>query len=314
MQKFFSLLFILFIFLGCSQKYKPNKIEEKTNIRIPIEKQITYGLQLNMKLPYELYVNDIKAAYNYVGGNIGVDMNPYLLRNGKCKIRIKIFPAFKAGKIEMSIIDIQNSTILFGKYIRGNESGNIHDYNLDDFTKLNYKLPNKPVPIFDQEWEIDIKELPYEVEGWSKGQDLRKFEQKDLENKVVNYFKDLRELLNNGDGEKYIELWKTADVELVKYDYDYNVEEINKDEVNIIKNKCKNMMIPLDDYEMKLYAEGKLVTLERKTNTNEFNNKSPLDLKGMSPLIRLGQKAGAVDYPVLLYLPQNSNEFVIIRK
>ena len=74
------------------------------------------------------------------------------------------------------------------------------------------------------------------------------------------------------------------------------------------------MMIPLEDYEMKLYAEGKLVCLERKTHTKEFNNKSPLDIKGWSPLILKGKKSGAGYYNVLLYLPQGSNEFVIIRK
>ena len=48
-------------------------------------------------------------------------------------------------------------------------------------------------------------------------------------------------------------------------------------------------MIYLEDYEMKLYAEGKLVCLERKTHTREFNNYSPLDIKGWSPLIRKGE-------------------------
>jgi len=73
-------------------------------------------------------------------------------------------------------------------------------------------------------------------------------------------------------------------------------------------------MIPLEDYELKLYAEGKLVTLERKTHTKEFNNYSPLDIKGWSPLISKGTTYGAAPYPILLYLPEGSDEFVIIRR
>jgi len=73
-------------------------------------------------------------------------------------------------------------------------------------------------------------------------------------------------------------------------------------------------MIPLEDYELKLYAEGKLVTLERKTHTKEFNNYSPLDIKGWSPLISKGTTYGAAPYLILLYLPQGSDEFVIIRR
>ena len=81
-----------------------------------------------------------------------------------------------------------------------------------------------------------------------------------------------------------------------------------------IEKYCKNNMAPMEDYEMKIYAEGKLVTLERKSNTKEFNNKSPLNIKGWGALIRKGEKSGAEDFRVLLYLPQGSDEFVIIRK
>ncbi|MDY3548852.1 hypothetical protein PG291_09590 [Riemerella anatipestifer] len=65
---------------------------------------------------------------------------------------------------------------------------------------------------------------------------------------------------------------------------------------------------------MKIYAEGKIVTLVRKTHTKEFNNYSPLDIKGWSPLISKGEISGAAPYPILLYLPKGSDEFVIIRK
>lgn len=74
------------------------------------------------------------------------------------------------------------------------------------------------------------------------------------------------------------------------------------------------MMIPLEDFEMKIYAEGKLVSLERKSHTKDFNNESPLDLKGWSSLIRKGKISGAAEYPIKLYLPEGSDEFVIIRK
>lgn len=309
-------LLCICLLVNCNGQTENKKDETTKYKEIPQEKQITYGLQLNMKLPYELYINDIKATYNYVGGNIGVDMNPYLLRNGKCKIRIKIFPSFKAGKIEMPIVDIQNSTILFGKYIRGKENGNIHDYNLDDFTKLNYKLPNKPVPLFEQEWEIDIKELPYEVEGWSKGQDLRTLDQKQLEKNVVSFHEMLRKVLNDGKGSEWGKLTSKRFNEALVYDYvsseqaKINFKE-NEDDVN---QNCKNTMIPLEDYEMKLYEQGKIVSLERKTNTLSFNNEDPLDIKGWSPLIRKYKVSGGASYGVKLYLPQGSNEFVIIRK
>ena len=279
--------------------------------QIPLEKQITYGISLSMRVPYELYINDIKADCDYVGANSGVDMNPYILKNGKYKVKLRIFPAFKAGEKLIEFDDIEKSDISFDSYIRNKETDEILNYNS---IPLPIVAPKEDVPYFEQEWDVELTELPYELEGWSKGQDLRKWDKKELEKKVVAYYQKLWHILNNGEGERYMDLWKQADQELMFYDYETDYDSIYKEESEEIKKNCTDNMIYLQDYEMKLYAEGKLVCLERKTHTREFNNYSPLDIKGWSPLIRKGRKSGAEDFPVKLYLPEGSNEFVIIRK
>ena len=279
--------------------------------QIPLEKQITYGISLSMRVPYELYINDIKADCDYVGANSGVDMNPYILKNGKYKVKLRIFPAFKAGEKLIEFDDIEKSNISFDSYIRNKETDEILNYNS---IPLPIVAPKEDVPYFEQEWDVELTELPYELEGWSKGQDLRKWDKKELEKKVVAYYQKLWHILNNGEGERYMDLWKQADQELMFYDYETDYDSIYKEESEEIKKNCTDNMIYLQDYEMKLYAEGKLVCLERKTHTREFNNYSPLDIKGWSPLIRKGRKSGAEDFPVKLYLPEGSNEFVIIRK
>ena len=280
--------------------------------QIPLEKQITYIIALSMRVPYELYINDIKADCDYVGANSGVDMNPYILKNGKYKVKLRIFPAFKAGEKLIASKDIKNSNISFGSYIRNRETDEILNY---EDKLLPITAPTIDVPYFEQEWEVEITDLPYELEGWSKGQDLRKWDKKELEKKVVAYYQKLWRILNNGEGEKYVEVWKKADQELFSYYYTTQERYLKLVENTIedVEEYCKGTMIPLEDYEMKLYAEGKLVCLERKTHTREFNNHSPLDIKGWSPLISKGEKSGAADYPVKLYLPEGSDEFVIIR-
>ena len=281
--------------------------------QIPLEKQITYIIALSMRVPYELYINDIKADCDYVGANSGVDMNPYILKNGKYKVKLRIFPAFKAGEKLIASKDIKNSNISFGSYIRNKETDEILNY---EDKPLPITAPTIDVPYFEQEWEVEITDLPYELEGWSKGQDLRKWDKKELEKKVVAYYQKLWHILNNGEGERWTKLTQKRINETAIFYYESeeeNQKAIKNNQQNIVKY-CTNMMIPLEDYEMKLYAEGKLVCLERKTHTKEFNNKSPLDIKGWSPLIRKGKKSGAGYYNILLYLPIDSNEFVIIRK
>jgi hypothetical protein len=39
---------------------------------------------------------------------------------------------------------------------------------------------------------------------------------------------------------------------------------------SMLKNTAHNMMILLEDYELKLYAGGKLATLERKNHTMDY--------------------------------------------
>ena len=305
-----KILFIFIILLfNCHNAQNTGEMKIQ---QIPLEKQITYGISLSMRVPYELYINDIKADYDYVGANNGVDINPYVLKNGKYKVKLRIFPAFKAGEKLIEFDDIEKSNISFDSYIRNKETNEILNYNS---IPLPIVAPKEDVPYFEQEWDVELTELPYELEGWSKGQDLRKWDKKELEKKVVTYYQKLWHILNNGEGEKYVEVWKKADQELFSYYYTTQERYLKLVENTIedVEEYCKGTMIPLEDYEMKLYAEGKLVCLERKTHTKEFNNKSPLDIKGWSPLISKGEKSGAADYPVKLYLPEGSNEFVIIR-
>lgn len=229
--------------------------------QIPLEKQITYIIALSMRVPYELYINDIKADCDYVGANSGVDMNPYILKNGKYKVKLRIFPAFKAGEKLIASKDIKNSNISFGSYIRNRETDEILNY---EDKLLPITAPTIDVPYFEQEWEVEITELPYELEGWSKGQDLRKWDKDKLEKKVVAFHQKIRKILNDGNSEEWMKLIQKRFDEVCIFDYlsekriEKDLEEIKED----VEEYSKGTMIPLEDYELKLYAEGKLVTLE----------------------------------------------------
>ncbi|WP_260393328.1 hypothetical protein [Riemerella anatipestifer] len=309
MKKLLTLFFVL-VLSACNGQQKNKKITQ-----IPLEKQITYALDITTNVPVIVYVNDIKASEYDMPLGTAIDLNPYLLKNGKCTIKLQIFPLFRKGDTLVTKKNIADCKLFFGTYIQDKESGKVIGYDNIYNHPLYITVPKTDVPYFEQEWEVEITELPYELEGWSSGQDLRKWDQKELEKKVVAYYKKLWEILNNGEGEKYMDLWKKADSEL--FSYYYTTQErylvLNENVKEDVEKNCKGTMIPLEDYEMKIYAEGKIVTLERKTHTKEFNNSS-MDIKGWSPLISKGKISGAADYPIKLFLPKGSDEFVIIRK
>jgi len=305
-----QLVFLCFILLfNCHNAQKKMETQQ-----IPLEKQITYMIDITTNIPVIVYVNDIKASELNMPLGTAIDLNPYVLKNGKCKIKLQIFPLFRRGDTLVTVENIMRCNLFFGSYIRNKETNEILNYKAD--VALPIVAPKEDVPYFEQEWDVELTELPYELEGWSKGQDLRKWDKKELEKKVVAFHQKIRKILNDGNSEEWMKLIQKRFDEVCIFDYlsekriEKDLEEIKED----VEEYSKGTMIPLEDYELKLYAEGKLVTLERKTHTKEFNNYSPLDIKGWSPLISKGTTYGAAPYPILLYLPQGSDEFVIIRR
>ncbi len=315
MKKLIVICILTMVNAGCKD-YKNNneKIKEEMTNQVAKEKQITYTIAATAAIPVVIYFNDIKVSEENTPLNTSIDLNGYALKNGKYKIKIQIFPVFRRGDTMVNPEDINSCQFSFGSFIRNRDTGDILDPKT--YNRLSIKAPDAPVPYFEQEWEVEVKELPYDLEGWSKGQDLSKMDKKELEKKVVDFHEKVREVLNQGNGDKWAALTKTRAKETASFYYSSNEQyekSVNENKLSVEKY-CTNNMVPLEDYELKLYAQGKLVTLERKNHTMEFNNKSPLDIKGWGALIRKGQKSGAADYRILLYLPQGSNDFVIIRK
>ena len=307
-----KILFIFIILLfNC---HNAQNIGEMKIQQIPLEKQITYMIDLTLKTPHELYINDILAVSRSRGSNAAIDINPYVLKNGKYKIKLRLLPYWHLNETTVSKSDIENARLFLGSYIRNKETDEILNYKAD--VALPIVAPKEDVPYFEQEWDVELTELPYELEGWSKGQDLRKWDKDKLEKKVVAFHQKIRKILNDGNSEEWMKLIQKRFDEVCIFDYlsEKRIEKDLKEIKEDVEEYSKGTMIPLEDYELKLYAEGKLVTLERKTHTKEFNNYSPLDIKGWSPLISKGTTYGAAPYPILLYLPQGSDEFVIIRR
>ncbi|MCY0977817.1 hypothetical protein PGH12_15740 [Chryseobacterium wangxinyae] len=306
MKKFFLFSCLMILVLGCSQNGKSQDLIIK---QIPIKNHVVYGINTSIQCRFDLLINDISAVNNSLG-YATYDINPYVLKNGKYKIKIKLH----TKGIPQDILE--KTRIHLVKYLK-NDEGEFVENSKETIEELVFKLNfNKDSIIQEQEWEVYIKELPYELEGWNKGQDLRKLNQKDLEQKVMNYYKKVWSILNNGDGNMWSNLTQKRSYETAIFDYNSKeeLERFMKENEDVVSKKAKNMLIPLEDFEMKIYADGKLVTLERKAHTRDFNNSFPLDIKGWSPLIRKYSTGGGSDYPILLYLPEDSNEFVIIRK
>ncbi|MGS2737977.1 hypothetical protein [Sinomicrobium sp. M5D2P17] len=279
--------------------------------RPPKNKQITYAINVNAKTPYEIFIDDIPVEQVYQSGmNSTIELNQYLLRNGNHTLTVRYLPRpdTEDGLLYPEhVIHSKDSkwNIFFVSYVKNADAAMGYEGEIDyQNSELEVQAPSEPVPYWEQKFELDIKDLPYELVGWSNGRDLSQMDKEDLEKEVVSFYDHLRNLLNNGNVEEYLRLGKKKDeeVQIATYDDDIAWYSSVERKQNLIK-KCKGNMLPLEGYRLSLYANGKLVCLERVYSRNRIG----------SPLIAsIGNKK--VGYQALLYKPKGSDDFVIIRK
>lgn len=274
---------------------------------IPQEKQIRYILNINLYEvnDYEVIINGIKL-YNKYDTGVFCILNPYLLKNGSAKIKLK-FKRDKNLDIDNSFLDGKYRKLEFGNYWEDKNS-NQHDL----VSKiLPFKKLDKPVKEFEQEWEMVIDKLPYELKGWSNSKVFKLEDSLLVEKKVVAFYQNLWNILNNGNTEEWMKLVEKRRQDTYVFEYTPK-ENIHKSYVkskdDLLKNKGK--MFPLEDYKLIISEDGKLLHLERIGKTPlPIKLHATTKAKGYSPLI--GVDGG---YFIRLHMPEGSNEFEIIRK
>lgn len=301
------------LMVHCQKQDKKGTMELK-EYKYKNDKRIVYGLDVAIPGPYEAYINDVLVEQSNDPGmhNTLININQAVLKSGTYNFRIKVYPTVGEEKgIEPGTLSfLKVGLARYEKIPRGEGA-------MPDTYKYLQSFPiakiDKPVPFYEVTGKFTV-EVPYELEGWSKGQDLSKMDKKKLQEKVVAYYQKLWNVLNEGEGNKWEELTDHRRQETLVFHY-YPKDELMasvQEEKNEISER-KGRMAPLEDYMMMFYGNGKLVTLERIGHTKEMNKKE-IDAKGRSPLIRNGKIKGVSFYPVKLYLPEGSDDFVIIRK
>ncbi|PKB43421.1 hypothetical protein AX016_1615 [Cellulophaga sp. RHA19] len=233
--KHIVLLFCLAFLHSClSQQRLPslksslNRERKKPIQQIAKEKQYIYGLDLTSYQPYEIYINNILIAYDASGGGELIDLRPWLLHNGTYTITVKLTPSKDNKYLEFleGLVD----RISFVQFLEDTEGG------LDKSTMIEQDLPliiQDNMPYLEQSWDVEITNLPYELEGWRNGQDLSKWDKDILQKKAVLYYERLRTVLNNGDAEKFNDMCLRR-VEETNV-FNYNTGRIIREEFEIMQ-------------------------------------------------------------------------------
>ena len=307
----------LLIFQSCSQ---PTPVNQNPNITADnlveeIAKQVkSYNYEPIYQVDFEfghcyieLYINDILAYKNYVeGGTSSFAINPYILNLPIQKINLKMYPTNELGKF------LNNSVVRLGigsydnqnKFSIEKQQSNLFIYQTPEDENGFFKYAGKEY--FEQTVAFTLPEVPYKIEGWKDSQDLRNFDKKLLEQKVLQAYQMIQKSFKERDldGIAQFSFNGMKDLAIAQY---FDEEEVQEGWEKLISIAGADNLefYPLENYELVFYGEGRLVGLKSKKK-DSFQGASALLCK----FKRKGKWVEAkLDY--LLHIPKGETEFKV---
>ena len=319
MKKAVLTLFLLLSLQSCSQKtmITQNPNITANNLVEEIAKQVSHYnyepiYQVDFEFGYcyiELYINDILAYKNYGegGGSSSFTINPYLLNFSNQTIKLRMYATEEFGEF------LNNSAVKLGigsydnqnKFSIEKQQSNLFIYQTPEDENGFFKYAGKEY--FEQTVTFTLPEVPYKIEGWKDSQDLRNFDKKLLEKKVLQAYQMIQKSFKERDLDKIAQFSynKMKDQAIAQY---FDEEEVQEgwEELISIAGADNLEFFPLENYELVFYGEGRLVGLKSKKKDKGFRGASALLCK----FKREGKWVGAeLDY--LLHIPKGETEFEI---
>ena len=318
MKKAVLTLFLLLSLQSCSQKtmitQNPNITAD--NLVEEIAKQVKHYndepiYQVDFEFGHcyiELYINDILAYKNYgKGGSSSFTINPYLLNFSNQTIKLRMYATEEFGEF------LNNSAVKLGigsydnqnKFSIEKQQSNLFIYQTPEDENGFFKYAGKEY--FEQTVTFTLPEVPYKIEGWKDSQDLRNFDKKLLEQKVLQAYQMIQKSFKERDldGIAQFSFNKMKDQAIAQY---FDEEEVQEgwEELISIEGADNLEFYPLENYELVFYGEGRLVGLKSKKKDKGFQGTSALLCK----FKREGKWVEAeLDY--LLHIPKGKTEFEI---
>ena len=318
MKKAILTLFLLLSLQSCSQKtmITQNPNITANNLVEEIAKQVSHYnyepiYQVDFEFGHcyiELYINDILAYKNYgEGGSSSFTINPYLLNFSNQTIKLRMYAREEFGEF------LNNSAVKLGigSYDNQNEfaiekrQSNLFIYQTPEDENGFFKYAGKEY--FEQTVTFTLPEVPYKIEGWKDSQDLRNFDKKLLEQKVLQAYQMIQKSFKERDLDKIAQFSynKIKDQAIAQY---FDEEEVQEgwEDLIAIAGADNLEFYPLENYELVFYGEGRLVGLKSKKKDKGFRGASALLCK----FKREGKWVGAeLDY--LLHIPKGETEFKV---
>lgn len=274
---------------------------EKINTEIKhFDSEPIYYFRINKQnCIIEVKVNDVFSFDDFEISNLitPIEINQ-ILKSGKQKVTIKMYPVGNLnneswGKENdtpaISLTEDSSVTISVVKIDEKSSKG------FDDEIVISKHISPKDAAgkaMYEFSFTFDAQ-VPYEFEGWTKGQDLKKLDQELVRKKAEEFYKMVGNITVNKDLDSWLKLNYLSDVRIMSTSYvtkeylDGLLEEYNTDFL-------RDYTIDFQKYDFGFMAHGKLLRLI--TDNPNFKNADPLFLKYGTNGIYIPS--------VILYLPE----------
>jgi len=308
----------LLTFQSCSQ---PTPVNQNPNITADnlveeIAKQVKHYPSepqyvmhyFNGVCNFEIYINDFKVvkSFNNESFKTSERINPFLLSKNN-QLKIILYPRDSVNKLNLQAgLDLKvNSYENTDRFSIEKQQSNLFIYQTPEDENGFFKYAGKEY--FEQTVAFTLPDVPYKIEGWKDSQDLRNFDKKLLEQKVLQAYQMIQKSFKERDLDKIAQFSynKMKDQAIAQY---FDEEEVQEgwEELISIAGADNLEFFSLENYELVFYGEGRLVGLKSKKKDKGFRGASALLCK----FKREGKWVGAeLDY--LLHIPKGKTEFEI---
>ncbi|MGE8553471.1 MAG: hypothetical protein ACN6OB_05965 [Chryseobacterium jejuense] len=287
---------------------------------IPYTNEPLYQMDVQSFFNFKILINGcpVYSSFDKFPVTTRVNINPSILKTGKQKIEIELYPGYEKDGIQKQYLENGENFIL-----KIEKTGWNKDKSL---------IEPKEVLVFkNNEQKIDFSKLkdyrtslnfdapvPYILQGWENGEDLSQMDQKDLELKVASFYHTIASALKEKDYDNLNTQFLNADTEW--YQAEYFPKDIITKFQTLKGRKGKSItsirsgsepsvqrIYPIENYVMKLYGNNKMVRLEPRDGVHRGESLlsyTEIDKNGMS-------KTTFID--MLLYIPKGAKVLQIIR-
>jgi len=259
---------------------------------------------------FEVLLNDIQVFSHHLDGRVSwmrYPINSEISQSGKQILKLRLYPPMidrttqqllptltEASKLKIRIMcGDKEDKMDSNRLVKTIETPTITDIDGKTISALNGLL-------FYELIDTISLEVPYAIEGWSKGQDLKKVH--NFEQMVVAYYKELENIIKNNNYEELYKRIYKKELELQQSWY-YDTAEGSNDRIDAyVKYLPYKDFKPIENYKMVISDDGKMVYL-KSLSVVSFNRVGILS----------NVEGGYTYMPFYLYMPQGSDKLEIIR-